>query len=157
MKKLILFCCLLSSCGTVTSNKVIVSVKEQKVKIGAKVYKCSTSKFGLGSQPGSNKTPLGKFQIVEKIGEGMPVNTGFKARQPVKRVTGRDGIISRVVVLDGLEPSNANTKRRLVYLHGTPHVEDLGRPASYGCVRMHPFDIAELCKYVVPGTEVEIR
>jgi lipoprotein-anchoring transpeptidase ErfK/SrfK len=153
----ILLLCLLSSCSSVKPSKILVSVKDQKVKIGAKVYKCSTSKFGLGSQPGSNKTPVGKFVVADKIGEGMPINAGFKARQPVKRITGRDGIISRIIVLDGLEASNENTKRRFVYMHGTPHIEDLGRPASYGCVRMHPADIAEMCKHITPGIEVEIK
>ena len=33
-------------------------------------WPCSTSKFGLGSQEGSNKTPLGSFIVKEKHGDG---------------------------------------------------------------------------------------
>ena len=38
-------------------------------------YPVSTSMFGTGSDEGSNKTPLGTFEISEKYGEGHPWNT----------------------------------------------------------------------------------
>jgi hypothetical protein len=34
------------------------------------------------------------------------------------------------------------------YIHGSPHVEDLGRPASHGCVRMMNRDVIELARLV---------
>ena len=43
----------------------------------------STSKYGLGSEPGSNRTPLGLFRIAEKHGDGAAPGTIFKARVPV--------------------------------------------------------------------------
>lgn len=34
------------------------------------------------------------------------------------------------------------------YIHGSPHVQDLGRPASHGCVRMMNRDVIELARLV---------
>src|SRR5271170_8105371 len=44
---------------------------------------CSTSRFGIGQQAGSNCTPLGLHRIAEKIGAGEPAGTVFKARQVI--------------------------------------------------------------------------
>ena len=46
-------------------------------------YPISTSKFGLGSEEGSNKTPLGQLEIGEKLGGGAAPRTIFKSREPV--------------------------------------------------------------------------
>ena len=35
-------------------------------------YAISTSRFGLGTEPGSFKTPTGRFCVAEKIGDGAP-------------------------------------------------------------------------------------
>jgi len=34
------------------------------------------------------------------------------------------------------------------YIHGSPHVQDLGRPASHGCVRMMNRDVVELARLI---------
>jgi len=34
------------------------------------------------------------------------------------------------------------------YIHGSPHVADLGRPASHGCVRMMNRDVVELARLI---------
>jgi murein L,D-transpeptidase YcbB/YkuD len=34
------------------------------------------------------------------------------------------------------------------YIHGSPHVQDLGRPASHGCVRMMNHDVIELARLI---------
>ncbi len=157
---LCLFAIVLTSCqSTKTANKIVVSVKDQVVKLVGvnKKYVCSTSKFGLGNAPGSFKTPTGEFKIVEKIGEGMPIGTAFKGNAPVRKPNGLDPIVSRVLILEGLELQNANTRQRLVKIHGTSFTKDLGRPASFGCVRLSPPDIAELCNYVTTETTVEIH
>jgi lipoprotein-anchoring transpeptidase ErfK/SrfK len=67
-----------------------------------------------------------------------------------------DLIMSRVLWLDGLEPENANTFDRYIYIHGTNHEESIGQPASHGCVRMRNADVAELFDLVEVGTEVVI-
>src|ERR1700730_8181195 len=43
-------------------------------------YPISSSRFGLGTEEGSMKTPLGRFKIVEKIGDNMPEGTIFRGR-----------------------------------------------------------------------------
>jgi L,D-transpeptidase YbiS len=146
--------------------KIEISVRKQRLTLRSgrrKVadYPISTSRFGLGSQPGSFKTPTGRFRIAEKIGDGMPIGTVFKSRRPVKAtkklLREADLIMTRILWLDGLEPRNANTYGRYVYIHGTNHEEDIGSAASEGCVRMNNADVAALFELVTVGTPVEIK
>ena len=107
------------------------------------------------------KTPTGRFRISEKIGEGMPLGTVFKSRRPVK-VTKKllrdaDLVMTRILWLDGLDPGNANTHERFIYIHGTNHEESLGKPASHGCIRMKNSDLLELYERVEVDTPVTIQ
>ncbi|MDD5349346.1 MAG: L,D-transpeptidase [Chthoniobacteraceae bacterium] len=127
-------------------------------------YPVSTSGFGLGSEPGSNKTPLGRFAIGAKIGADAPLGAVFVSRVPTGEIASlqspgdpRDLVLTRILWLDGLEPGNANTRERYVYLHGTNHEERIGEPCSHGCVRMRNADIAALFDLVETGTEVFIN
>jgi hypothetical protein len=146
---------------------VVVSVKDQKLGIYstdgklAKKYDISTSKFGLGDQKGSNRTPLGKCQIVAKIGHGLPAGAVLKSRRWNGEVLkpnapGRDPIVSRILWLKGVESSNRNAFNRFIYIHGTPEEKNLGRPASYGCVRMGMKDVVDLFNTVNVGANVVI-
>ena len=146
--------------------KIHISVPAQRLTLKAgrqklAAYPVSTSKFGLGSEEGSMKTPTGRFRITEKIGAGMPPGTVFKSRRPVKAtkkaLAAEDLIMTRILWLDGLEPGNANTHGRFIYIHGTNHEELIGEPASHGCVRMRSADLVELFDRVEIGTPVEIR
>ena len=146
--------------------KIQISVRDQRLtlKNGRKeiaVYPISTSRFGLGSKEGSFKTPTGKFRIGEKIGDAMPAGTVFKSRKPVKptrkMLREDDLVMTRILWLDGLEPRNANTHDRYVYIHGTNHEEEIGTAASHGCVRMKNDDVIELFDRVAVGTPVEIK
>ncbi len=124
-------------------------------------FVCSTSRFGLGTKPGSNKTPLGRFRIAEKHGDGARPGTIFKSRKATKKI-GRDGdetdhVQTRILWLDGLDKANANTKCRYIYIHGTNAESALGSPASHGCVRLSNLDVIALYDEVPEGTEVEIR
>lgn len=122
----------------------------------------STSKFGEGVEEGSYKTPLGKFRVSEEFGEGAPVGTIFKSRLPIgvldekEEPTAEDLILSRILWLEGLDDDNANTKERYIYIHGTNHEEEIGKPASIGCVRMKNADVVSLFDRVGVGTSVEI-
>ena len=146
--------------------KIQISVRDQRLtlKNGRKeiaVYPISTSRFGLGSKEGSFKTPTGKFRIGEKIGDAMPAGTVFKSRKtvkPTKKMLREDDLVmTRILWLDGLEPRNANTHDRYVYIHGTNHEEEIGTAASHGCVRMKNDDVIELFDRVAVGTPVEIK
>ena len=143
-----------------------ISVRRQELtlKLGRKKiasYPISTSRFGLGTEEGSFKTPTGRFRIAEKIGDDAPLGTVFKSRRrvkPTQRMLREDDLVmTRILWLDGLEPENANTHARYVYIHGTNHEDQIGTPASEGCVRMRPADVAELYNQVPKGTAVVIR
>ncbi len=142
-----------------------ISVARQRLalKRGRRVERAwpvSTSASGLGSEEGSNRTPLGRFRIAEKFGAGMPLATAFKSREPVpltpQMLQAEDLIMARILWLDGLERQNANTHARYIYIHGTNHEEAIGTPASHGCIRMRNADVAELFELVEVGTLVRI-
>ncbi len=149
-----------------TSDPILrISVPDQRLDLvaGEKVlasYPVSTSRFGLGSEEGSMKTPLGKFKIGEKIGGEFEPGTVFRNRVPLasKEVTQPtdDLIVSRILWLDGLEEHNANTRERFIYIHGTNHEEEIGQPASHGCIRMKNDDLIALFEQVPVGAEVVI-
>ncbi len=123
-------------------------------------YAVSTSRFGLGSEPGSLRTPLGRFRIHQKIGDDALLGTVFKGREPVGQnglqSMDEDLVLTRILWLAGLDPHNMNTLDRYIYIHGTNHEIHLGRPASHGCVRMANADVIELYDLVAAGTEVHI-
>lgn len=159
---------LLSSCGASVDsrNSMIVSVRDQQMLLlrdGELVrrYPVSTSKFGLGSQAGSKRTPLGRLEVAHKIGEGAPPGAVFKSRRRTGEVLkpnapGRDPIVTRILWLSGKESQNSNTFRRLIYIHGTPEERKIGTPASYGCIRMRSRDVIDLYKRVGEGAEVHV-
>jgi L,D-transpeptidase YbiS len=125
-----------------------------------KTYVISTSRFGLGTEPGSYRTPLGRFQVSEKHGHDAPLGAVFKSRLPTGEISAQGGeddlVLTRILWLDGLDADNANSKARYIYIHGTNHEARLGTPASHGCVRMANADIAELFPQIPEGTLVEI-
>jgi lipoprotein-anchoring transpeptidase ErfK/SrfK len=142
-----------------------ISIQDQTLELleGDKIlsaYPVSTSRFGVGSEVGSFKTPLGRFRVGEKVGHGLPVGTIFQGRVPVEPTEAAletdDLILSRILWLEGLESHNANTRDRYIYIHGTRHEDKIGTPASFGCVRMRSADLIELFDQVPIGTEVVI-
>lgn len=120
----------------------------------------STSGSGLGSEPGSNQTPLGWFRVAQKIGHGAPPRMRFRSRRREGVWDGtpleEDAVLTRILWLDGLESGNANTFQRYIYIHGTNQEEKIGHPVSHGCIRMRNLDILPLFDQVCPGTRVEI-
>ena len=146
--------------------KIYISVRKQQLalKLGRKnlaVYPVSTSRFGLGSREGSFKTPTGRFRVAEKIGADMPSGTVFKSRRPVKATKkmprDEDLVMTRILWLDGLDPGNVNTHDRFIYIHGTNHEEQIGEPASHGCIRMRNADLLDLFERVEIDTPVGIK
>ncbi|MDQ2824570.1 MAG: L,D-transpeptidase [Verrucomicrobiota bacterium] len=147
-------------------NRVIISVREQKLMLllnGAKVatYPVSTSKFGLGDACGRMTTPLGYLQVAQKIGDHAPPGAVFHNRRFTGEILppnapGRDPVITRIIWLRGLETQNAHAFGRCIYIHGTPEEKTIGRPASYGCIRMKSNDIAALYNQLPLGALVQI-
>ena len=144
-----------------------VSVARQTAEVRAasgkvlRSFPVSTSRYGLGSEPGSLRTPLGHFRIAEKIGDGAPLGTVFQSRVSTGdsglHVTEGDLVLTRILWLDGLEEHNGNTHDRYIYFHGTNHESRIGQPASHGCIRLRNSDMVELFNLVETGTELHIR
>lgn len=146
--------------------EIVVSVADQKLvlkKNGEVVrrYPISTSRFGVGDAYGTYRTPLGHLQISDKIGDGLPAGAVIKHRNATGEILppnapGRDPIVTRILWLNGLEAGNRNAYGRCVYIHGTPDEKRLGRPVSYGCIRMRSTDVMELYAAAPIGTDVSI-
>jgi UDP-N-acetylmuramate--alanine ligase len=118
-------------------------------------YPVSTSRLGLGNREGSYQTPPGWHRVVEWIGDGEPAGRVFSERKPTARTVGSadgtadDLILTRIMRLEGLEPGvnrgpGIDSFERFIYLHGTNREDQLGRPASRGCVRMSSPGIVEV-------------
>lgn len=134
-------------------------------------YPVSTAANGPGEIQGSGCTPRGLHVIRAGIGAGLPAGAVLRGRRPTGEIwtpelaaaqPGRDWILSRILWLSGCERGInrlgcVDTFRRYIYIHGTPDVAALGRPASHGCVRMRNEDVIELFDLVVPGTTVELH
>jgi L,D-transpeptidase YbiS len=124
-------------------------------------YPVSTSRFGIGTEEGSMKTPTGRFRVAEKIGGGLPSDSVFQSRMPLRPgdplPPTEDLVMSRILWLDGLDEHNANTRDRFIYIHGTKHEDKIGNPASHGCVRMRNEDVVELFDLVDEGAHVTIE
>lgn len=147
-------------------HHIVISAREQKLALLDKgklvaMYPISTSKFALSDRPGSYGTPLGELEIADKIGDGAPAGTVFKDRRRTGEVIaidapGRDPIVTRILWLRGREGRTANAYTRDIYIHGTPEERNIGRPASYGCIRMRSSDVINLYSMVGVGAQVTI-
>ena len=143
-----------------------VSIEKQLLRLYSsnnycKEYRVSTSRFGIGHELNSFKTPTGKFEVEQKIGDGEPLGTVFKGRRTVgiynfKNQVKEDLILTRILWLNGLENHNKNTFDRYIYIHGTNHLNELGNPHSMGCIRMSNEDIIEVYNFLSLGSKVFI-
>jgi hypothetical protein len=152
--------------ATPLSADMVVSVADQELalvdrgKLMAR-YSISTSKFGTGDSNASYRTPLGTLFVSAKIGDRLPPGTVIKNRIPTGEIVavdapGRDPIVSRVIWLRGMEAQNQKARDRCIYIHGTPEERRIGKPASFGCIRMRSRDIIDLYDRVHIGTHVLI-
>src|SRR6516162_5696815 len=163
----LLFALFLASCAAPdTQHHIVISTHDQKLALLDRgtlmaTYPVSTSKFGLGDSLRSSRTPLGQLEVAKKIGDNAPLGTVFKDRVRTGEIVapnspGRDPIVTRILWLRGLEPRNANAFGRYIYIHGTPEERLIGRPASYGCIRMRSVDVVQLYNIVGVGAAVTI-
>jgi lipoprotein-anchoring transpeptidase ErfK/SrfK len=149
-----------------TSHRLIISIRDQKLMLlenGGRVgiYPVSTSKYGVGDLRGRMTTPLGYLTVAKKIGDNAPVGAVFHHRQWTGEIVqpntpGRDPVTTRIIWLSGLEAQNAQAFHRCIYIHGTPEEKTIGRPASYGCIRMKASDVAVLYDQIPIGALVQI-
>jgi len=150
------------------SRQELFLIKDEKV---VRTYPISSSKYGTGSQAGSNKTPLGTHRIAKKTGRnaeiGKVLNYGPDRGKIAEIYTDStnvemDLITTRILRLEGLEEGinkgqGIDSYKRHIYVHGTQEEGLIGKPASHGCIRMKNKDVIELFRLVSVGTLVEIQ
>ena len=147
-----------------------LSISEHPNEAVLKVYEISTSRFGLGEENNSFKTPRGIHYVRAKIGSNEPINSVFIARRPTGEIYNatlgtvnpeRDWILTRILWLSGKQIGinrlgSVDTMRRFIYIHGCPEDTQLGIPSSIGCIRMSNAAIVELFEMVTAGDIVNI-
>jgi len=155
---------------------LLVDVSEQRLALvrgGSMVrsWPVSTSRYGVGNQDHSQRTPLGVHRVAQKFGAQAPLGTLFQARRNTGRMVeiltddraaADDYVTTRILWLQGLEPGinqgpGVDSYQRYIYIHGTAEEGRIGRPASHGCVRMRNVDVVEVFDQVEVGTLVVIR
>ena len=148
------------------ATEIVVSVPDQQLALidrGRLIskYPISTSKFGLGDGNGTYRTPLGVLFVSAKFGDHLSAGAVIKNRAPTGEVVnanapGRDAIVSRIIWLRGMEQQNRAARDRCIYIHGTPEERLIGRPASFGCIRMRSRDVITLYDLAHIGMHVTI-
>lgn len=147
-------------------RRILIDVPGQRLTVthfGKPVYACvvSTALRGTGFQPGSLRTPTGRFAIAEKIGGGKPLGAVFRGRvatgETINPQAPEDQISTRILWLTGLDPENKNTLERYIYVHGTNDEATLGWPTSHGCVRLANEAMWDVYDLVEAGDEVRIN
>jgi lipoprotein-anchoring transpeptidase ErfK/SrfK len=147
-----------------TAGQLIFLVRESTI---LSRWSVSTAEVGLDNRESSGGTPPGVHRVAQKIGSGAPAGTVFESRKPTGEtwqptwnddpdLRVRDLILSRILILDGLEPglnqgSGIDTRKRYIYIHGTNHEDLIGRPAGGGCVRMGNRNIIDLFDQIEEG------
>ena len=105
--------------------------------------------------------------MARKIGAGAQAGAVFESRKPTGKIwlpdwndnpemRQRDLILSRILILDGLEPGvnqgkGIDSRQRYIYVHGTNREDLIGQPVSGGCVRMENQNIINLFDQVEEG------
>ena len=152
--------------GLSPAAEIIISVPDQQLGLidrGRLIskYSISTSKFGLGDGNGTYRTPVGTLFVSAKFGDHLASGSVIKNRVATGEIVnpnapGRDAIVSRVIWLRGMENQNRLARDRCIYIHGTPEERTIGRPASFGCIRMRSRDVIDLYDHAHIGMHVTV-
>jgi hypothetical protein len=132
-----------------------------------KVYTISTSLLPPSCLENSQGTPTGLHLVADKIGDGAEPGMVFTGRKPTgwtwhdtpPSEVGKNLVTSRILRLRGLEPGHnagpgRDTYDRFIYIHGTNHPRQLGRPQTAGCPVLSDEDVIELFDKVPEGSLV---
>jgi lipoprotein-anchoring transpeptidase ErfK/SrfK len=157
------------------SVAIIVQLNEQQLYLFKEqtlvaTYPVSTSKYGIGCQQDSQRTPTGVHRIAKKIGQACQPGEIIKGRRATGEIADiitdaisgeGDVITSRILWLEGMEPGvnqgeGVDSFQRFIYIHGTNEEGLIGQPASHGCIRMRNVDVVELFGVVDVGVLVSI-
>ena len=96
-------------------------------------------------RPNSQSVSLRIFHNRRWTGEVLHPNT-----------PGRDPVMTRIIWLRGMEVSNSHAYKRCIYIHGTNEEKLIGRPASFGCIRMRSRDVIALYDLAHIGMHVTV-
>ena len=159
-----------------SADSILVDISDQELIAyleGSETatYPISSSKYGIGNQEGSNRTPLGLHIVQKKFGSGLSAGSILKGRIATGEIasitrdpvaTDDDYVTSRILWLKGTELGlnqgpGIDSFERYIYIHGTHEEGLIGRPASHGCIRMKNDDVIELFNIVPIGTQVRIK
>ena len=170
------YCAKLNSLGLNPSDHLLLgNIDKQEIAYfcqGKKVkyYSMSSSKQPPSCMENSLGTPWGLHVVCEKIGDGQKKGMVFEGRVPIGLIASECSlekqslnlITSRILRLDGLEQGinrggRVDTFKRYVYIHGTNHEENLGSPASSGCLQLSNDDVIELYEAISVGTHLLIQ
>jgi len=133
--------------------------------------KVSTGAGGFGNDENNKRTPKGLLKIEGKIKGKLyevlvsKTPTGKilgpnKLSNRVDKKTGKTHyaeVLTGILELDGIESCNNNAFSRNIYFHGTNFENQLGRPASNGCIRVSNSEIQWLLSNIAEGTKVYIK
>lgn len=120
----------------------LVAVRSERklyVKSGGEVLREYPIAVGLEEYP----TPLGRYMIRRIVWNPRwtpPPNSEW-ARAMKPREPGHPANPMKLVKIFFKEPD--------YYIHGTDALSSLGTAASHGCLRMDPFDAADVAKYIM--------
>ncbi len=152
----------------------MASIKMQKIFVfhngkSEKEYLMSSSKNPPSCLENSLGTPWGLHEVCEKIGGGEPLGTVFEARKSTglrfsefpEQEQRKNLITTRILRLMGLEKDlnqggKVDSFRRFIYVHGTNHEQNLGKPASSGCLQLSNDDVIDLFERVPLGSHLLI-
>ena len=141
MRRLLPLILLLPSClptdGTRMRPKpsVVVDVSERRMFVDGTPYRASTARRGTGNVPGSKKTPIGTFVVVDKWTWGDPDYHG-RISGPKLHLAGADCPASRRIYV---------------------HKGKTSGNYSLGCVHLSERDMHDVFAKVPVGSRVEIR
>jgi UDP-N-acetylmuramate--alanine ligase len=157
--------------GESASRWLLIDVQGQRLllienDIISRRYGVSTAAVGVNAREGSFGTPPGVHRLARKIGTGRMPGTRFESREPQTEVwqppidgsagSDRDLILSRIITLRGCEEGvnrgpGCDSEDRFIYIHGTNHEAEIGKPVSHGCIRMSNTDVINLFEQVQEG------
>ena len=131
---------------------IVINLSEMRLYVFSpkgRVSSVSTFPIGIGSE--GNETPLGYFNVIEKI---------LKPHWHVPESIRKERPELPEVVPPGPDNPLGSHALRLstntILIHGTNKPWGIGRRVSHGCIRLYPEDIPRLFKLTSEGTVVAI-
>ena len=130
---------------------IVINIPELRLYYFSKKTACAVVTFPLGIGDQGRDTPVGRYQVIEKI------------VRPAWHVP--DSIRSEIPSLPEVVPPGPNNplgshalrlSRAGILIHGTNRPWGIGRRSSHGCLRLYPEDIVKLFNMVPRGTRVTV-